>query len=61
MAQNNASQVDKVSGIVAQTRNDVGTEPHDRIVEVLHQRLEQAGIQLPDDEVSELARQVSTG
>lgn len=61
MAQNNASEVDKVAGIVAQTRNDLGTEPHDRIVEVLHQRLEQSGIQLPDDEVSELARQVSTG
>ncbi|MFF2632986.1 hypothetical protein ACFVR6_08935 [Microbacterium sp. NPDC058021] len=61
MSQNNAPEVDKVAGIVAQTRSDVATEPHERIVEVLHQRLEQAGIHLPDDEVSELARQVSTG
>jgi len=61
MAQNNAPDVDKVAGIVAQTRSDVATEPHERIVEVLHQRLEQSGIHLPDDEISELARQVSTG
>ncbi|MCR2792092.1 hypothetical protein NQ156_03345 [Microbacterium sp. zg.Y625] len=61
MAQNNASEVDKVAGIVAQTRSDVATEPHERIVEVLHQRLEQSGIRLPDDEIAELARQVSTG
>lgn len=61
MAQNNASDLDKVSGIVAQTRADVGTEPVDRIAEVLHQRLEQAGVDLPDGDVQELARQVSTG
>lgn len=61
MAQNNASDLEKVSGIVAQTRADVGTEPVERITEVLHQRLEQAGIDLPDGDVQELARQVSTG
>ena len=61
MAQNNASDLDKVSGIVAQTRADVGTEPVERITEVLHQRLDQAGIDLPDGDVRELARQVSTG
>lgn len=61
MAQNNAPEVDKVAGIVAQTRSDVSIEPHERIVEVLRQRLEQSGIHLPDDEISELARQVSTG
>ena len=61
MAQNNASDLDKVSGIVAQTRADVGTEPVERIVEVLHQRLDQAGVDLPDGDVRELARQVSTG
>jgi hypothetical protein len=61
MSQNNASELDKVAGIVAQTRQDVGTEPLERIAEVLHQRLEQSGIDLPDSEVQELARQVSTG
>jgi hypothetical protein len=61
MSQNDASTIDKVAGIVAQTRSDVGTEPQDRIAEVLHQRLEQAGVDLPDNEVDELARQISTG
>ncbi|MCP2636197.1 hypothetical protein K0817_006390 [Microbacterium sp. HD4P20] len=61
MDQNNAPDIDKVAGIVAQTRADVGTEPHERIVEVLHQRLDQSGVDLPDSDVDELARQVSTG
>lgn len=61
MAQNDAPTGDKVAGIVAQTRADVSTEPLDRIVSVLGQRLEQAGIDLPDAEIEDLARQVSTG
>ncbi|MEI3847839.1 MULTISPECIES: hypothetical protein [unclassified Microbacterium] len=61
MAQNNASDVEKVSGIVAQTRSDVGAEPLERIAEVLRQRLTQSGIDLPEHDVEELARQVSTG
>ena len=61
MSQNNASDLEKVTGIVAQTRQDVGTEPQERIADVLRQRLEQAGVTLPDSDVQELARQVSTG
>ncbi|WP_240642091.1 hypothetical protein [Microbacterium sulfonylureivorans] len=61
MSQNDASAIEKVSGIAAQTRADVGTESVSRIAEVLAQRLEQSGIALPDDEVEELARQISTG
>ena len=61
MSQNDASEIDKVAGIVAQTRADVGTEPVERIAEVLRQRLEQSGIDLPEDEIEELAHQVSTG
>ncbi|MEV5069392.1 hypothetical protein MRBLMI12_000965 [Microbacterium sp. LMI12-1-1.1] len=61
MSQNNASDVDKVAGIVAQTRSDVGTEPLERIAEVLRQRLSQSGVDLPDNDIEELARQVSTG
>lgn len=61
MSQNDASSIDKVAGIVAQTRADVSTEPVERIIQVLGQRLDQSGIDLPDDEVAELARQVSTG
>ena len=47
-----------MAGIVAQTRQDVGTEPVERIADVLRQRLEQSGIDLPDDEIEELAHQV---
>lgn len=61
MSQNNASDLEKVTGIVAQTRQDIGTEPVERIAEVLQQRLDQAGIELPESDVHELARQVSTG
>ena len=61
MSQNDASTVDKVSGIVAQTRQDLGTESVERIAQVLSQRLEQSGIPLPDSDVDELARQISTG
>ena len=61
MAQNDASEIEKVSGIVAQTRADVGTESIDRIAQVLAQRLEQSGIDLPDSDIRELAQQVSTG
>ncbi len=61
MAQNDASQIEKVSGIVVQTRADVGTESVERIADVLSQRLDEAGIALPDDEIQDLAQQVSTG
>jgi hypothetical protein len=61
MSQNDAPDIEKVTGIVAQTRADVGTEPVERIAEVLRQRLDQSGIDLPDSDVEELARQISTG
>ncbi len=61
MSQNNADDVAKVAGIVAQTRSDIGTGSFDEIRHVLAQRLEQTGIALPDDEVDELVRQISTG
>lgn len=61
MAQNNASTIEKITGIVAQTRADVGTEPVERIADVLAQRFEEAGIDLPDADTQELARQISTG
>jgi len=61
MSQNNANDIEKVSGIVVQTRNDIaGTEP-DRVEEVLRQRLREAGIDLPDSDIRELARQITTG
>jgi len=61
MAQNNASEVDKVAGIVAQTRNDLAATEPEKVPDALRQRLEQSGINLPDDEIDELARQITTG
>ena len=61
MSQNDASELEKVTGVVAQTRADVGTEPVERIAEVLRQRFEQSGIDLPDSDIEELAHQISTG
>lgn len=58
MSQNNASDMDKIAGIVAQTRVDVGDRDHESIVHVLRQRLEQAGVPLTATDVDELARQV---
>lgn len=61
MSQNNATEIDKISGIVAQTRQDVGSEQVERVEDVLRQRLEQSGIDLPDSDIQELARQITTG
>ncbi|TDN91811.1 hypothetical protein [Microbacterium sp. BK668] len=61
MSQNNASDVEKISGIVVQTRDDMAATQPERVYDVLKQRLEQAGIDLPDSEIQELARQITTG
>lgn len=61
MDQHPAPDVDKIAGIVAQTRSDVGTEPVERIADVLRQRLDDAGLELSDNEVADLAQQVATG
>ena len=61
MSQNNANDIEKISGIMVQTRQDIaGTEP-ERVYDVLKQRLDQAGISLPDSDIRELARQITTG
>lgn len=61
MAQNNASDVEKVAGIVVQTRADLAATAPDRVFDVLKQRLEQSGVDLPDEEVRELAKQITEG
>jgi hypothetical protein len=61
LEQNNASTSDKLDGIVAQTRVDLGDESHERYEEVLRQRLSDAGIAQTDAEVSELARRSAAG
>jgi len=60
MDQHVASVDDKIDGIVAQTRVDVGTAPHERIVDVLRQRLSDAGITADDDLVDHLATRVTS-
>lgn len=61
LEQNHASTQEKLDGIAAQTRADLGDESHDRYEEVLQQRLTDAEIQLPDDEVSALAKRSARG
>lgn len=57
LEQNAASTDEKLQGIAAQTRVDLGDESHDRYAEVIRQRLSDAQIELSDDEVTTLARQ----
>ena len=57
--QNPASDGDKIAGVVAQTRVDVGGEPISRIVEVLRQRFTDAGLVVDDEQVAQLAEQVA--
>ena len=61
MSQNNASQAEKVAGIVAQVRADAATGSADEVRHVLAQRLEQAGLTLGDDEIDEHTRQITAG
>jgi hypothetical protein len=61
MSQNNASDVDKIAGIVAQTRQDVAHLGRERVVQVLAERFRQTGVPVPDDEIQELATQVIEG
>ncbi|SFS15105.1 hypothetical protein SAMN04487846_3041 [Microbacterium sp. cf046] len=61
LEQNSATIEEKLEGIAAQTRVDLGDESQDRYEEVLRQRLTDADIQLTDDEVSSLARRSAPG
>lgn len=54
-----ASNEDKVHGIVLQTRQDVGGESEERIIEVLRQRIAETGVDVSDDRLPELAREVA--
>ena len=61
LEQNNATTQEKLDGIAAQTRVDLGDESHERYEEVLRQRLNDSDIQLTDDDVTKLARRSSGG
>jgi hypothetical protein len=56
MDMNQTTTSEKIDGIVAQTRADHSADGPERIVEVLRQRLSEAGIDLTDDEIAERAR-----
>lgn len=56
MDMNDTSTSEKIDGIVAQTRADHAADGHDRIIAVLKQRLDQAGIEMSDDEIVQLAK-----
>jgi hypothetical protein len=56
MDMNQTTMSEKIDGIVAQTRADHSADGPERIVEVLRQRLSEAGIDLTDDEIAERAR-----
>lgn len=61
LEQNTPTTQDKLDGIAAQTRVDLGDDSHDRYQDVLRQRLSDAGIQQTDDEVDSLARRAAPG
>lgn len=58
--QNPASDGDKIEGILAQTRVDVGSEDTARIAEVLRQRFTDAGIVVTDSQLADFAKDVSS-
>jgi hypothetical protein len=55
LEQNDATTQEKVDGIIAQTRADLGDESAERFAEVLHQRFDDAGMQLTDEQIRGLA------
>ncbi|WP_345800245.1 hypothetical protein AAIB33_12305 [Microbacterium sp. AZCO] len=61
MSQNNANDIEKISGIVVQTRDDLAATAPEKVPAVLRQRLAQAGISLPERDIDELAKQITTG
>lgn len=61
MSQNNASDGEKIAGIVAQTRVDVGDQDDARIADVLRQRFSDSGIAVADDAFADLVRRVRAG
>ncbi|MFG6475332.1 hypothetical protein ACFXP7_02990 [Microbacterium sp. P06] len=52
---------DKIAGIVAQTRQDVGDKDQARIADVLRQRFDETGVHVANDRVAALAAEVANG
>ena len=55
-----ASDDDKIRGIVDQTRQDVGGEGEERIIEVLRQRFEESGLAVDEAQLPRLAGEVAS-
>ena len=58
MSQNNATAEEKIAGIVMQSRQDVAAGTREPVVELLRQRLDDAGIDVSDEFVAQLADRV---
>jgi hypothetical protein len=50
---------DRISGIVAQTRADLGDAPEERIADVLRQRFTETGTDIGDDRIRALAAEIA--
>jgi hypothetical protein len=59
LAQNQATRQEKIDGIVAQTRVDLGGETDERYAEVLRQRFVDSGIEMTDEDRQRLAGDVN--
>jgi hypothetical protein len=61
MSQNNATAEEKIAGIVMQSRQDVATGTREPVEDMLRQRLDDAGIEVSDEFVAQLADRVRAG
>jgi hypothetical protein len=61
LSSDDPAELERITTVVVQTRQDSGTAAPEHIAEVLRDRLQQVGVEVSDAELSELARQVSTG
>jgi hypothetical protein len=59
--QNDASDEDRIAGIAAQTRSDVGDQDADRVAEVLRQRFADAGLDVDGSRTAALAAEITNG
>jgi hypothetical protein len=59
LEQNVTTDVERLNGIVTQTRADLSGESADVVEKSLHRRLEDAGIAVDADELSALAREIA--
>jgi hypothetical protein len=57
--QNDASDEDRIAGIVAQTRADVGDQGLERVADVLVQRFTDAGLDVDADRTVALAAEIT--